>query len=250
MEDFILKKYVIKSNKNKLNEFDTLKISSSDLKLVELMISEKLFMLINDYRKKIHITPCVGNNILQKSADIRAQELQERLNHTRPNGEEGSQLAYNYGYSRQNKIEGEAIGQLASSSLVYLINKGAKTAFDMLINSSPKFLVGSQTNQQATGICIKKGDREFSMTFEYVCSQDLLDYGSSSFLRDKTQLVRFYNLACELVEADYERHSWGQLMLMMSKAKQIYDDVQVSKIEIDQTIEEFIATLSTMKKTN
>ena len=248
LEDFISNKYAIKSGKHQLNNIDNNKISSNDLKLAELIISQKLFALINNYREKIQSRQCVGNSILQKSADIRSQELQEKLDHIRPNGVEGSQLPYSFKYPKQNQVEGEAIGQLASISLVFLINKGAKTAFDMLINNSPEFLVGSQANEQAVGVCIKHKSEEFVMTFEYICSKAYLNNGENSFLSDKTQLVKLYNAACELTEADYERNSWGQLMLMRSKAKQIYDEGQVSQVKINQTVEECMVTLANLKK--
>lgn len=102
---------------------------------VEQAIASQALALINQHRNNNGLISLNNQTALQQGADVRSNEIFELYEHTRPNGEDGADAPYDYGYDQV--VFCENIGMYNNpSSLEWLAQNGASIVVNAWINSS------------------------------------------------------------------------------------------------------------------
>ncbi|MBO0446581.1 MucBP domain-containing protein [Enterococcus ureilyticus] len=101
---------------------------------VEQAIASQALALINQHRNNKGLISLNNQSALQQGADVRSNEIFELYEHTRPNGEDGADAPYDYGYDQV--VFAENIGMYNNpSSLEWLAQNGASIVVNAWINS-------------------------------------------------------------------------------------------------------------------
>lgn len=102
---------------------------------VEQAIASQALALINQHRNNNGLISLNNQSALQQGADVRSNEIFTLYEHTRPNGEDGADAPYDYGYDQV--VFAENIGMYNNpSSLEWLAQNGASIVVSAWINSS------------------------------------------------------------------------------------------------------------------
>ncbi|PZL76720.1 hypothetical protein CI088_02425, partial [Enterococcus plantarum] len=108
---------------------------TEDVSEVESKIASEALALINQHRNNNGLISLGNQSALQQGADVHSQEIFDLYEHTRPNGDDGADAPYDYGY--ENVVFCENIGMYNNpSSLEWLAQNGASIVVNAWINSS------------------------------------------------------------------------------------------------------------------
>lgn len=275
---------------------------------VEQAIASQALNLINQHRQSNGLIALNNQSALQQGADVRSEEIFTLYEHTRPNGEDGADAPYDYGYDQV--VFCENIGMYNNpSSLEWLVQNGASIVVNAWINSpghnanllldglnegsvgihlqengSGKYTMGSvflgaknyslptknrtvrESNEQTElkyniqkdsaieEVEPKAEDKENTVqkneasenveleNNEEIANDEIIV--KSTFeeneqeqteiaSKNKTELLKVYNIALTLEESNYSMHSWSILMIKLADAKFVYDNPDASQLDID-----------------
>lgn len=143
----------------------------ADLTQLAADISNKAADIINQYRQVRNVSMCNLNYQLLEGAHIRAKEVLTTYSHLRPNGEEGMDIPYEYGYPRWNEVTREVIGAYETESIDWLRNDAAQAVLDLFLQSVPNFLADDASNEHAVGIHITFDGSKYHMGISYICAE-------------------------------------------------------------------------------
>ncbi|MBM7711021.1 hypothetical protein [Enterococcus xiangfangensis] len=215
-------------------------VSEETLLRVSQKISQETHARINDYRKDKHLEEYKWDSYIQAGADLRGKEILTTPTSTRPNGEEGMDAPYDFGYPREKLIQMEAITSLASNSLKWLIQNGSREIFRLLLQNDPRFLLEDDSTESAVGVHIAETVDNYFMGAVYLAGKEKEQTITKI---DRSQLVEAYNYSSDLIELEYSPYSWGKLMLAKAEAMEIYRKKETSQAEIDQAAKKLLRTI-------
>lgn len=144
--------------------------SASELAEIAGDISGKAAAIINQYRQVRNIPMCNQNFQIFKAANIRAKEVLTTYSHLRPDGTEGMDAPYAYGYPRWNTVNREVIGAYETVSTEWLKKDAAQAILDLFLKSVPDFLAGDDATEHAVGVYINFDGRKYHMGISYICA--------------------------------------------------------------------------------
>lgn len=152
------------------NEFDRL-MSSEQLKKIADFFSEEALLLVDNYRTQQELEVPQTDAMLKKAVMKRAEEIMKDPDHTRPNGTEGMDIPYEFGYDEKKETLGELVGTFSNESLKYLIQKGPHAIVDALLRSDEEMLKEQDVLEHAIGVSIEETKEDYRVSFVYISSR-------------------------------------------------------------------------------
>lgn len=218
-------------------------VSEEILLQVSQKISRETHLLIDNYRKEKHLSECKWNSYIQAGADLRGKEILSTPKSIRPNGKEGMDAPYDFGYSKEKFIQLEVITSLASDSLKWLIKNGAQEIFYLFLKDNSDFLLNDDSTEDAVGIYIAETTDNYFMGAVYLAGKDKKMPNRT----DRSKLVEAYNYSIDLVESKYSPTAWGKMMLAKADAFEIYRNKEASQKDIDQAVKMLLQTFADLR---
>lgn len=212
------------------DSFATL-MDKKSLNLIANQLAHKTFLEINKYRQKNNLPLCTWNISLQRGANLRGQEILTKPETIRPDGTQGMDVPYHFGYPKhQKETTFESIGSFSSNSLKWIIQNTPAQILMMFQQSNENFLKEDTSEEQAVGIYIEETSEAYYVGFDYLC-------GKKKIVKkppvNQQNLIRLYNQASDLDAFNYTPTSWNALILVKAEAKKMYRKKNSTQKEID-----------------
>ena len=119
----------------------------------ESSYAEQMLRLVNEERKKAGVAPLELDSTLTKAAQIRAKEIMQVFDHTRPDGNNFRSLLEEMGYSSSYAGENISKGTFEKPESAMMLWMNSKGHRENILNPDYKYLgVGSAFESESNGL--------------------------------------------------------------------------------------------------